>query len=156
MPPYYFTTARVRVRSVREPPPSPAYIQKGRGNKSKKKTKKKKNPFIPDGRARSEVIFLSNSSSPLEDNQKCLISFGAPCTAHAALPPHLIPLAPTHLLTSSTALELHAPEGSTVVTKKNTEYTIAIYWMIHCSREANLSKACNSVSFFFLFNNSYK
>lgn len=80
MPPYYFTTALLRpVRASH----LPIYIQSEGKDEAIRAGRKKSRLFRTE--ERSEVIFLSNSSSPVEDNQKCLISFSAPRASHAWL-----------------------------------------------------------------------
>jgi len=86
MPPYYFIT--VPVCPVREPY-LPIYIQskngkgrrgrprRGRGGGSKNRTKRS---VYSEQKSGAELFSCRTAHPPVEDNQKCLISFSAPCT----------------------------------------------------------------------------
>lgn len=84
MPPYYFITAPVR--PVREPY-LPIYIQSkngktgrergGDGGGSKNRTKRN---VYSEQKSGAELFSCRTAHPPVEDNQKCLISFSAPRT----------------------------------------------------------------------------
>jgi len=138
MPPYYFITAPVR--PVREPY-LPIYIQSknekgGRGGSEGGSKNRTKRSVYSEQRSGAKLFSCRTAHPPVEDNQKCLISFNAP---------RMLDISSrfcTYALTSA-GTKLRAPgEGAS---RKISECTTVIYpgWQVHTlrSRRLNSSKA---------------